>query len=128
MRTGFLGLVVLLAGCGAHPEPAGTLPPATGDAGLASTHPFGPPSLFVTLLVEDLDHGPATLTMAETWRDHYALTKVGVVADPKFTFKKPSGNGIPMNVLVDPRTMVVLDKFQGAPDRAEVDALVANRR
>jgi hypothetical protein len=77
----------------------------------------------VTLMVEDESHHAATIDTARAWRDHFQLKLITVCADPAYTFKKTSGNGVPMSVLVDPRTMAVVAKFYNTPDPPEVDQL-----
>jgi hypothetical protein len=67
----------------------------------------------VTLMSEDVSHDPATLSTALSWRNEYALTQGAVCADPKWTTKlwggaSSAGNGLPTNVLIDPRTMKIV--------------------
>jgi hypothetical protein len=80
----------------------------------------------VTLMSENQQHDPATLSTALSWRDEYALTKGAVCADPKWTTKlwggaSSAGNGLPTNVLVDPRTMKIV-----AIQPADLDGTVQN--
>jgi hypothetical protein len=67
----------------------------------------------VTLMNEDQQQNPATLDTALSWRNEYSLTAGAVCADPQWTTKlwggaSGSGNGLPTNVLVDPRTMRIV--------------------
>jgi thiol-disulfide isomerase/thioredoxin len=70
--------------------------------------------VFVNLIVEDLQHMPATSANALTWRNQFNLGPVGdVVADPKFSLAHGGTIGLPTNVLVDPRTMKVTKVVEG---------------
>lgn len=69
---------------------------------------------FVNLIVEDAAHNKATTAAALTWRNNYNLGSVAeVVADPNFSFAHSGTNGLPTNVLVDPRTMKVTKVVEG---------------
>jgi len=80
----------------------------------------------VTLMSQDDQQRPATLDTALAWRDQFALNAGAVCADPKWTTKlwggaSSSGNGLPTNVLVDPRTMKIV-----AMQPADLAGSVAN--
>jgi hypothetical protein len=60
----------------------------------------------VTLVTQTNQNEPATLATAEQWRTENSVTDVWVVADPALTF--PSDT-IPHDLLIDPRTMKVVD-------------------
>lgn len=60
---------------------------------------------WVTLVVQDNDDHPATITTAEQWRNEFGLTSIYVAADPTASF---TTHTIPYNVLVNPRTMTVM--------------------
>lgn len=60
---------------------------------------------WVTLVVQDNNDHPATITTAEQWRNEFSLTSVWVAADPTASF---TTNAIPYAVLVNPRTMMVV--------------------
>ncbi len=67
----------------------------------------------VTLMNEDQQQNPASLDTALSWRNEYALTAGAVCADPQWTTKlwggaSSIGNGLPTNVLIDPRTMRIM--------------------
>lgn len=80
----------------------------------------------VTLMNEDQQENPATLDTALSWRNEYALTEGAVCADPQWTTKlwggaTGEGNGLPTDVLVDPRTMRIV-----AIQPADLDGTVQN--
>jgi hypothetical protein len=60
----------------------------------------------LTLVTQTNQNEPATLATAEQWRTENSVTDVWVVADPGDTF--PSDT-IPHDLLIDPRTMKVVD-------------------
>jgi hypothetical protein len=60
----------------------------------------------VTLVTQTNQNEPATLATAEQYRTENKVTDVWVVADPALTF--PSDT-IPHDLLIDPRTMKVVD-------------------
>jgi hypothetical protein len=60
---------------------------------------------FVTLMIQTNLTEPATITTAEQWRTLYGLTGIWVAADPGVTFENT--NALPMNMLVDPRTLKI---------------------
>jgi hypothetical protein len=68
----------------------------------------------LTLMIEDADQNPATTQTALDWRNAFGLTQIAVAADPNFSFQPSSGDvGLPMQVLVDPRTMRIVEVDQG---------------
>jgi thiol-disulfide isomerase/thioredoxin len=68
----------------------------------------------ITLMVQDLDpNTPATPTTALNWRNQFHLTDMIVAADPAFSFSFPGTIGLPLQVLVDPRTMKIVGTQQG---------------
>lgn len=77
--------------------------------------PWGPEGVkFVTLIIEDASSNPATTAAALTWRNQFNLGQtVAVVADPAFTFAHSGNNGLPTNILVDPRTMKITKIVEG---------------
>lgn len=85
--------------------------------------------VFVTLMVEDESSNPATVQTASAWKGAFGLASVDVVADPQFTFSGQGMQGLPTNVLVDPRTMKIVSLTQGygGPDPA-VDELAAKNK
>ena len=75
---------------------------------------WGPDGVqFVTLMIEDANSQPATTQTALDWRNQFSLTSIAVVADPNFTFAMNGTNGLPTNILVDPRTMKIVALTQG---------------
>ena len=71
----------------------------------------------VTLLVQGADSQPATLTDAAEWKTKYGLTTATVV-DPDMSYvgssNSPGGMiSLPVLLLVDPRTMVVVSRTEG---------------
>ena len=69
----------------------------------------------ITLMIEDVDPAQkATVATAEKWKKQFKLLNA-VVADPKFSFA-PSGGGsigLPYQLLIDPRTMTIVDIQEG---------------
>ena len=69
----------------------------------------------ITLMIEDINQGQAaTVTTAEKWKTKFKLANA-VVADPKFSFAPLTGGsiGLPYQVVVDPRTMTIVDIQEG---------------
>jgi hypothetical protein len=69
----------------------------------------------ITLMIDDAQpNQPATLKTAEAWKAQFKLENA-VVADPSFSFAPPTGGsiGLPYQVLVDPRTMTIVDVQEG---------------
>ncbi len=78
---------------------------------------------FLTLMVQDASQKPASISTATDWRDYFNLKDDLIVgADPTFTFAHAGTIGLPVNVLVDPRTMVITDYVEGygGPDPAVI--------
>jgi hypothetical protein len=59
----------------------------------------------ITLVIQNNNYEPATLTTAQQWRSLFDLNFIYVVADPNDTFPT---NALPSELLVDPRTMKVV--------------------
>jgi hypothetical protein len=59
----------------------------------------------LSLIIQNNDYEPATVTTAQQWMTLYSLTSIYVVADPVDTF--PTAE-LPYQLLVDPRTMKVV--------------------
>jgi hypothetical protein len=83
----------------------------------------------VTLMIEDANSQPATTQTALDWRNQFSLSSIAVVADPNFIFSMQGTNGLPTNILVDPRTMtiVALTQGYGGPDPA-IDQLAQKNK
>jgi thiol-disulfide isomerase/thioredoxin len=68
----------------------------------------------VTLMVQNASSQPADTSTALDWRNTFSLSStVAVAADPAFSFAHSGSNGLPMNVLVDPRTMNIVSVVEG---------------
>jgi hypothetical protein len=72
----------------------------------------------ITLMIEDTVQGePATLDTALNWKKEFNLDST-VAVDPPFTFAPVANSsviGLPLVVVVDPRTMKMVDVQQGYP-------------
>jgi len=67
----------------------------------------------LVLVIEDKMGNPAQLKHAEAWKNTYKANGWSAAADPKFSFKGPGSNGLPLGVIIDPRTMKIIDKSEG---------------
>ncbi|MBK7584385.1 MAG: hypothetical protein IPI67_29790 [Myxococcales bacterium] len=67
----------------------------------------------LTLLIEDNSGNPAQLKHAEAWKNTFKAKSWSVVADPAFTFKNSGSNGLPLGIIIDPRTMKIVKKMSG---------------
>jgi thiol-disulfide isomerase/thioredoxin len=69
----------------------------------------------VTLVVQDMNQAPATTTTAQQWKQQYGLTDITVAADPTFSFAPldESSVSLPVTIVVDPRTMKIMQVNQG---------------
>jgi hypothetical protein len=93
---------------------------------------WGPDGVRVlTLMVENANHQRADTSTALQWIGIHNLTSVDVAADPTFMFGSVTGtNGLPTNVLIDPRTMKIqkiTPGFSGSPE-ADVDQLAQTNK
>lgn len=82
----------------------------------------------ITLMIEDEASMPATTDTALAWKNQFNLdADFIVVADPNFSFAASAGGttiGLPLAVVVDPRTMTVVSVEEGYPsDFAAIEAL-----
>jgi len=79
----------------------------------------------LTLMIEDENMNPATTQTALDWKNAFGLTQIAVAADPNFTLSPSSGAvGLPMQVLIDPRTMQIVEVDQGySGDYSSVEQL-----
>jgi hypothetical protein len=59
----------------------------------------------ITLVIQNNNYEPATVTTAQQWRALFSLNELYVVADPADTFPT---NALPSQLLVNPRTMKVV--------------------
>jgi hypothetical protein len=67
----------------------------------------------ITLMVQNQSSQPATLPTAQQWKDNFGLTTSAVVADPNFSFAGSGTIGLPLELIVDPRTMQIVDRQEG---------------
>jgi len=59
----------------------------------------------LSLIIQNNDYEPATVTTAQQWRALFNLTSIYVVADPSDTFPTAA---LPYQLLIDPRTMKIV--------------------
>ncbi len=73
----------------------------------------------LTLMIADITpEEPATLDTALDWKTKYKLTSTTVAADPGFFFMplaNGDGVGLPFLIVVDPRTMTLIETQEGYP-------------
>ena len=67
----------------------------------------------LVLMVEDLNSNPATFQTAQAWFSRYQPRGWSVVADPNFYFAKAGTNGVPVNMVVNPRNMMIVNRQDG---------------
>jgi thiol-disulfide isomerase/thioredoxin len=92
--------------CGACQQEASMLP--------QYMQTWGPQGVkVITLIIQDSQQQPATTASAQLWRNTFNLMQDWVVADPAFSFAHSGQNGLPMNILVDPRTMQIVKVLEG---------------
>ncbi len=79
----------------------------------------------VTLMIEKIDSSPADPDTALQWRDSYKLSS-DVAADPSFSFAHNGTIGLPLQIIVDPRTMEIVDSVEGySGQHVSLEALAA---
>jgi hypothetical protein len=82
-----------------------------------------------SLVVQDLAQMPASTANALTWRNQFKLNMIWVAADPGWIFSHMGTNGLPMNVLIDPRTMKITKILEGfGGEDPAVDALAKKNK
>ena len=71
----------------------------------------------LTLMIEDAASKPATIDTALQWKQQYKLTTTTVAANPEFFFSQLAQGtiGLPFLVVIDPRTMTLVETQQGYP-------------
>lgn len=67
----------------------------------------------LTLMVQNAAGQPATLATAKSWRGNFGLEAYATAADPSFVFGGSGSVGIPLQIVVDPRTMVIVNRTEG---------------
>lgn len=70
----------------------------------------------ITLMIENAAGNPATLATATSWRDNFGLDGFAVAADPNFSFSGNGSVGLPLQIIVDPRTMKIVGREEGFGD------------
>ena len=82
----------------------------------------------VQLLVQDSAGAGATTITAEQWRKA-TQASWAVAADPGFTFARAGSNPFPVQILVNPRTLRIVARFDGYhATLPEVDALAESNQ
>jgi thiol-disulfide isomerase/thioredoxin len=89
--------------------------------------------LVMELMLEDttMNRQVAMVTAAaDRWRAKFSLTDMAVGIDPGFTYAHSGTNGLPLNVLVDPRTMTMVARQDGSGGTIEsqIATLVAQNK
>lgn len=79
----------------------------------------------LTLMVENNSGAPATTATATSWRSYFGLEDFATAADPNFTFAGFGSVGLPLQILVDPRTMKIVDRTEGFGDYSAVTQLAS---
>lgn len=76
------------------------------------------------LLLDDDFGGPPTIAAALGWKHEFDLESVGVFIDPAFSLVPGDFVGTPMQTVIDPRTMKVIQRVEGLPgDFATLESL-----
>lgn len=81
----------------------------------------------VEVLVENANGDPATTQTAKSWKDYYGIESTWVTADPEFQLESQAADSYPYEVLVDPRTMKIVEtQAGGSMDEAVMQLAVKN--
>lgn len=86
------------------------------------TGTWGPAGVaVVSLIAENSKQQAASVADAKSWKDAFGLDHVAVVADPRYSLVTTTSSeiGLPYTVLVDPRTMKIVEVFEGWAGRPE---------
>jgi hypothetical protein len=69
----------------------------------------------LTLMAQNLAGQPATTAIAFKWKETYQLNSTAVAIDPPITFTPPGASsiGLPLIVVIDPRTMEIVHTQEG---------------
>jgi thiol-disulfide isomerase/thioredoxin len=95
---------------------------------------WGPDGVMVVeLMLEDTQQNravPMVTAAADRWRAKFSLTDMAVGIDPAFTYAHSGTNGLPLNVIVDPRTMTMVSRTDGfgASEDTDIASLVAKNK
>jgi thiol-disulfide isomerase/thioredoxin len=76
--------------------------------------------LVIDAVGSNADQSPATLATATQWKSQFGIQSAAVVADPNWDFSNPSETTIPITVVIDPRTMSVLEAYSGEMDPSDI--------
>jgi hypothetical protein len=68
---------------------------------------------WIVLMVDDPNEGPPTASGAKTWKDSFGIDSAAVCPDPKYSLVPYSSFGTPLNTIIDPRTMKVVQVTEG---------------
>jgi hypothetical protein len=99
--------------CGACQEEAQDLPSQQATFQAKGIH-------VITLMIEDNSGNPATTSTATSWRNNFGLDAFSVCADPNFSFGGNGSVGLPLQIIVDPRTMKIVAREEGFGDYSTV--------
>lgn len=67
----------------------------------------------LSLIIEDSYSNPATIANAQQWRSKHGGQRFAVGVDPAFSFAQWGENGLPTQLVVDPRTMQIVYRQEG---------------
>lgn len=67
----------------------------------------------VEVLIENASGDPATTQTAKSWKDYFGIDSAWVAADPEFQLMSQAADAYPYEVLVDPRTMKIVETQAG---------------
>jgi hypothetical protein len=67
----------------------------------------------LSLIIETGSGNPATIQTAQSWKETFNAQGWAVAADPDFTFSTGFGDALPTSLVVDPRTMKIVDRQEG---------------
>jgi len=70
----------------------------------------------VSLVINSPTNGPPDVNSAVQWKSMYGLKSVGVGADPDASFATESTFSTPLNTIINPRTMEVIEIKEGYMD------------
>ncbi len=80
----------------------------------------------LALVAEDRDAERAKLATADAWRRSYGGRHFDIAADPGFSFMRYGHVELPIQLVVDPRTMKIVSRREGyTPGYPELEALAA---
>jgi hypothetical protein len=73
---------------------------------------------------------PEVTAAADRWRAKFGFTDITVGIDPSFHFQQGGTNGLPVNVVIDPRTMTAVQRTDGSSSVVDqqISKLVAKNK